>query len=66
MNHPIEFTTPAPSCLLPATHRSRAVTPACNTDIRRTISEHTLPDLDDYDRVLRDDWLSAPGGFRHA
>jgi hypothetical protein len=61
----IEFATPAPSCPLPITHPARAIVPACKTDVRRTWNEHALYELgDDYDRVLRDDWMSAPGGFR--
>jgi hypothetical protein len=61
----IEFDTPAPSCLLPITHPARALIPAEHTDVSRTWSEHSLFDLgDDYDRVQRDDWLSALGGFR--
>ena len=64
MNH-IEFASPCPSCPLPITHPARAVVPACQTDVRRTWNEHApLPYGDDYDRVMRDDWLSAPGGFK--
>lgn len=60
----------APYCILRLTD-ARAYTPAAHTDIRKTFADHQ-PVLrhaeqcagDDYDRVLRDDWLSAPGGFR--
>ena len=61
----LEFTTPAPSCRLPATHPSAAVISSDKTDVKRTWNEHSLYELgDDYDRVTADDWLSAPGGFR--
>jgi hypothetical protein len=37
--------------------------------VRKTIEEHAPIHVchaygDDYDRVQRDDWLSAPGGFK--
>lgn len=63
--NPLEFTTPAPSCRLPATHPAAAIVTADKTDIRRTWNEHSVYELgDDYDRVQAEDWLSAPGGLR--
>ncbi len=61
----IEFTEPAPSCLLPATHPARAHTPACKTDVAETWNRHSVYQLgDDYDRVQAEDYLSAIGGFK--
>lgn len=53
---------PAPSCPIPALHPARAVN-LHETDVRRTWNEHAPVEYgDDYDRVNRDDYLSAPGG----
>jgi hypothetical protein len=61
----LEFSTPAPSCPLPITHPARAVTPAVETDIRRTWIEHSVAGLgDDYDEVERSGWLELSGSFR--
>lgn len=49
----IEFQTPAPSCLVPVTHPARAVTPAIKTNVSKTIKEHDLSLLDDYDLTDR-------------
>lgn len=65
MNNIIEFSTPAPSCLVPITHPARAHIPACNVDVSETWNRHSVYQLgDDYDRVLAEDWLSAAGGFK--
>ncbi len=56
----ITVTSPAPACILPATHPARAHIPACKTDVRRTFAPH-WPDhrlCDDYEHVERTDWLS--------
>lgn len=58
----------APHCILRLTD-ARAYVPASHTDISRTWADHAPihprnDTGDDYDRVMRDDWLSAPGGFR--
>jgi hypothetical protein len=56
---------PAPHCPIPFGHPLFAgFVPAKETDIRRTWARSAPQYGDDYDRVMRDDWLSAPGGFR--
>ena len=64
MNHFCTWLHPAPSCPIPACHPARAVNPL-ETDVRRTWREYSPVTEygDDYDRVMREDWLSAPGGF---
>lgn len=57
----------APYCILRLTD-ARAYVPASHTDIRKTFEAHrpihaTTVYGDDYDRVMRDDYLSAPRGF---
>lgn len=57
----------APYCILRLTD-ARAYVPASHTDIRKTFEAHRpihAPTVygDDYDRVMRDDYLSAPGWF---
>lgn len=61
--------TPAPACILRCTDPARAHVSSVNTDVRRTWEPHRpihAPQHygDDYDLVIRQDWLSAPGGFR--
>ena len=58
----------APYCILRLTD-ARAYVPAAHTDIRKTFEAHRpihapIEYGDDYDRVMVEDWLSAPGGFR--
>lgn len=61
----LEFATPAPSCIVPATNPARAHIPALDTDVTRTWREYSVLDLvDDYGLVEHQDWMSAPGGFR--
>lgn len=57
---------PAPHCPIPDGHPLyRGYVPSEKTDIRRTWSRHAPIEYgDDYDRVMREDYLSAPGGFR--
>ena len=57
---------PAPSCPIPAMHPARAHIPASHTDVSKTWEQHKpiVYTPDDYDMVQRDDWLSAPGGFK--
>lgn len=57
---------PHPHCVIPHGHPChRGYVPADKTDIRQIYARHAPTAYgDDYDRVLRDDWLSAPGGFR--
>lgn len=56
---------PAPHCDIPFGHPLfRGYVPSERTDIRRTWAKAAPAYGDDYDRVQRDDWLSAPGGFR--
>lgn len=63
MSNVIEFSNPAPSCLIPITHPARAHTPACKTNVAETFSRHSVYQLgDDYDRVNADDWLDR--GFK--
>lgn len=57
----------APYCILRLTD-ARAYVPASHTDIRKTFEAHRHIHApteygDYYDRVMREDWLSAPGGF---
>ncbi len=62
----IEFSTPAPSCLIPATHPARAYVPAHKTDVRKTIAPY-WPDYsmcDDYDLTDRLGYLEQPGRFK--
>lgn len=58
----------APYCPLPGHDQRRGYTNADNTDVAETIRQHAPIFVsaiqDDYERVLADDWLSAPGGFR--
>ena len=58
---------PAPHCPIPHGHPCfRGYTPAEHTRVGRTFNLHAPTDYgDDYDRVNRQDWLSAPGGFRY-
>lgn len=59
----VTWLKPAPSCPLPITHPARAVD-LRTTNVRETFERHAPIDYgDDYDRVHREDWLSAPGGF---
>lgn len=57
---------PYPHCEIPLGHPLHAgYVPAEKTDIRRTFQRHAPNEYgDDYDRVMREDYLSAPGGFR--
>jgi hypothetical protein len=57
---------PHPHCPIPCGHPCyRGYVPATQTDIRQTWARIAKQELaDDYDRVMRDDWLSAPGGWR--
>lgn len=57
----------APYCILRLTD-ARAYVPAAHTDIRKTFEAHRPVHAhvvygDDYDLVMRQDYLSAPGGF---
>lgn len=57
----IEFSTPAPSCLIPITHPARAV--SRDADVSRTFAQYRTTDLlDDYELVQSHDWLD--GGFK--
>ena len=60
----IEFSSPAPSCLVPLTHPARAVVASINTDVGRTIAEHDLSILDSYDLTDRLGYLEQDGAFR--
>jgi hypothetical protein len=57
---------PHPHCVIPAGHPChRGYVPAEQTDIRQTWARRAQADLaDDYERVVQQDWLSAPGGWR--
>lgn len=57
---------PAPHCPIPFGHPLfTGYVSAEETRIERTFRRHAPNKYgDDYDRVTRDDWLSAPGGFR--
>lgn len=58
----IEFTTPAPSCVIPVTHPARAVLRESN--VATTWAHYSTADLqDDYERVQSMDWLEM-GGFQ--
>ena len=59
----IEFTSPAPSCLVPITHPANGRRLDV-TDISRTIAEHDLSILDDYDYTTRTDYLEMPGAWK--
>lgn len=66
----IVINKPAPHCPIPFGHPLfNGFVPSSETDVRRTIARATAHAYSDdydrvYDRVIRDDWLSAPGGFR--
>ena len=65
----VTYLHPAPWSPLPLTHPARAYTSAENTNVAETIAAFRLQHSpiqygDDYDRVMAEDWLSAPGGFR--
>lgn len=61
----IVINKPAPHCPIPYGHPLfSGFVPSHETDIRRTMARHAPHYGDDYDRIMRDDWLSAPGGFR--
>ncbi|HMM53305.1 MAG TPA: hypothetical protein PKD87_17070 [Burkholderiaceae bacterium] len=60
----IEFSSPAPSCLIPLTHPARAVVSSINTDVGRTIAEHDLSILDSYELTDRLGHLEQAGEFR--
>lgn len=61
----VTINKPAPHCPIPFGHPLFiGYVPADHTDIRRTLAKSAQAYGDDYDRVMRDDWLSAPGGFR--
>jgi hypothetical protein len=63
MNNVIEFSSPAPSCLIPITHPARAV--LHEPDVATTWAHYSTADLqDDYELVQSQDWLSAQGGFK--
>ncbi len=57
---------PHPHCPIPAEHPAyRGYVKAEQTDIRRTFQRHAPATYgDDYDRVMREDYLSAIGGFK--
>lgn len=55
---------PAPWSPLPTADKRRAYVPADRTDIRRTIAEHDLSILDDYDYTTRTDYLEMPGAWK--
>lgn len=56
---------PAPHCPIPYGHPLYdGFIPAEDTDIRKRFARAAPQYGDDYDRVMRDDYLSAPGGFR--
>lgn len=56
---------PAPHCPIPRGHPLyNGYEPADETDIRRRFARASDQYGDDYDRVMREDWLSAPGGFK--
>ena len=62
----LAYATPAPYCPLPCHDRRRGYTNSDNTDVAETIRQHMpiyVSSLDDYDRVLQDDWLE-PGAFK--
>jgi hypothetical protein len=57
MNNVIEFSSPAPSCLIPITHPARAV--ETGADVARTFELYRTTDLmDDYSLTDSLDWLS--------
>ena len=56
----------APYCPLPCHDQRRGYTNSDNADVAETIRQHMpiyVSSLDDYDRVLQDDWLE-PGAFK--
>lgn len=62
----LAYATPAPYCPLPCHDQRRGYTNSDNTDVAETIRQHMpiyVSSLDDYDRVLQDDWLE-PGAFK--
>lgn len=59
----IEFDTPVPSCLVPLTHPSNGRRMDV-TDISRTIAEHDLRILDDYDACDRLGYLESKGAWK--
>lgn len=57
--------TPRPYCILNLADPARAHVPACQTDVRRTFSEHsTLDLLDDYERTDALGYLEQAGAFK--
>ena len=60
----IEFSSPAPSCLVPLTHPARAVVTSINTDVGRTIAEHDLSILDSYELTDRLGYLEQMGEWK--
>lgn len=59
----IEFTSPAPSCLVPLTHPANGRRMDV-TDISRTIAEHDLSILDDYEMTDRLGYLENMGAWK--
>jgi hypothetical protein len=56
---------PAPHCPIPEWHQCHiGYVSAEKTDIRLRFKRLGHSYGDDYDMVTRQDWLSAPGGFR--
>lgn len=55
---------PAPWSPLPTADQRRAYVPADRTDIRRTIAEHDLSILDDYDACDRLGYLEQAGAWK--
>jgi hypothetical protein len=56
----IEFSSPAPSCLIPVTHPARAVERV--PDVARTFKQHMTTDLHgDYEKTDSLDWPSNEG-----
>jgi hypothetical protein len=68
MNNVIEFSSPAPSCLVPITHPARSHIPACSVDVAETWRQHSLTDgigniRDDYELTERSAHLDLMGEF---
>ena len=58
----IEFSTPAPSCLVPITHPARAV--CRDADVSRTFEQYRTTDLmDDYELTEQTGHLDMMGEF---
>lgn len=59
----IEFSSPAPSCLVPLDHPAQG-RKLNETNIGKTIAEHDLSLLDDYDLTDRLGYLERLGAWK--